>query len=89
MLRRLTGVRLPQAARDAYIRSMIRISITPAAFDAIADTLPLGSVGFETHLRTRAFIRRLHQKVDFKSVAKFARSGNRFERRMPKAESCA
>lgn len=26
---------------------MIRISITPAAFEAIAATLPLGSVGFE------------------------------------------
>ena len=26
---------------------MIRISITAAAFDAIAATLPLGSVGFE------------------------------------------
>ena len=26
---------------------MIRISITSAAFDAIAGTLPLGSVGFE------------------------------------------
>jgi hypothetical protein len=26
---------------------MIRIAITPAAFEAIAATLPLGSVGFE------------------------------------------
>jgi hypothetical protein len=26
---------------------MIRLSITPAAFDAISATLPLGSVGFE------------------------------------------
>jgi hypothetical protein len=26
---------------------MIRIAITPAAFDAIADTLPRGSVGYE------------------------------------------
>ena len=26
---------------------MIRIAITPAAFEAIASTLPLGSVGFE------------------------------------------
>ena len=26
---------------------MIRIAITPAAFDAIAATLPLGSVGYE------------------------------------------
>lgn len=26
---------------------MIRLLITPAAFDAVADTLPLGSVGYE------------------------------------------
>jgi hypothetical protein len=26
---------------------MIRISITPAAFEAIAATMPLGSVGYE------------------------------------------
>ncbi len=26
---------------------MVRLSITPAAFDAICKTLPLGSVGFE------------------------------------------
>ena len=26
---------------------MIRLFITPAAFDAVADTLPLGSVGYE------------------------------------------
>jgi hypothetical protein len=26
---------------------MIRIAITPAAFDAVAATLPLGSVGYE------------------------------------------
>jgi hypothetical protein len=29
---------------------MIRISISPAAFDAIAATLPLGSVGYEPQL---------------------------------------
>jgi hypothetical protein len=28
---------------------LIRISITSTAFDAIAATLPLGSVGYETH----------------------------------------
>jgi hypothetical protein len=33
---------------------MIRISITSAAFDAIAATLPLGSVGFESELNARA-----------------------------------
>ena len=26
---------------------MVRIAITPAAFDAIAKTLPLGSIGYE------------------------------------------
>ncbi len=36
-----------RAARRAYIQSVIRISNTPAAFDAIADTLPLGSVAVE------------------------------------------
>ena len=29
---------------------MIRISISPTAFDALAQTLPLGSVGFEAEL---------------------------------------
>jgi hypothetical protein len=29
---------------------MIRIPITPAAFEAIAATLPLGSVGYEAQL---------------------------------------
>ncbi len=32
---------------------MIRIAITPAAFDAIAATLPLGSVGYEPQLDAR------------------------------------
>ncbi len=31
----------------AYRTAMVRIGITPAAFDAIVDTLPLGSVGSE------------------------------------------
>jgi hypothetical protein len=30
-----------------YISSMIRIAITQAAFDAIARTMPFGSVNFE------------------------------------------
>jgi hypothetical protein len=30
-----------------YMPAMIRIAITPAAFDAIAATLPVGSVAFE------------------------------------------
>ena len=33
--------------------SLIRISITPAAFEAIAATLPLGSVGYETQLNAQ------------------------------------
>ncbi len=32
---------------------MIRIAITPAAFDAIAATLPLGSVGYEAQTNAR------------------------------------
>jgi hypothetical protein len=33
---------------------MIRIAITPAAFDAIAATLPFGSVAMRTPSTTRA-----------------------------------
>jgi hypothetical protein len=32
------------------MEAMIRISITPAAFEAVAATLPLGSVGYEPQL---------------------------------------
>jgi hypothetical protein len=32
---------------------MIRIAITQAAFDAIAATLPLGSVSYENHVNER------------------------------------
>jgi hypothetical protein len=32
---------------------MIRIAITQAAFDAIAKTLPLGSVGYENKVNER------------------------------------
>ena len=32
---------------------MIRISITPAAFEAIAATLPLGNVGYEPQLNAQ------------------------------------
>ncbi len=32
---------------------MIRIAITPAAFEAIAATLPLGSVGYEPQLNAK------------------------------------
>ena len=32
---------------------MIRIAITPAAFDALARTLPLGSVGFEREVNEK------------------------------------
>ena len=34
-------------------RRMIRIAITPAAFDAIAATLPFGSVGYENATNER------------------------------------
>jgi hypothetical protein len=34
-------------AKQGRSPSMVRISITSAAFDAISATLPLGSVGFE------------------------------------------
>jgi hypothetical protein len=37
----------PLADSCARIGRMIRIAITPAAFDAIAATLPFGSVGYE------------------------------------------
>jgi hypothetical protein len=37
---------LAAGAARTYIPDMVRISITPAAFDAIAATLP-GNVGFE------------------------------------------
>jgi hypothetical protein len=36
-----------------YRRRMIRIAITPAAFEAIAATLPLGSVGYENETNER------------------------------------
>ena len=36
-----------QSGARHEFQSLIRISITPAAFEAIAATLPLGSVGFE------------------------------------------
>jgi hypothetical protein len=32
---------------------MIRIAITPAAFEAIAATLPLGSVGYEAQTNAK------------------------------------
>jgi hypothetical protein len=32
---------------------MIRIAITQAAFEAVASTLPLGSVGYENHVNER------------------------------------
>jgi hypothetical protein len=36
----------PTRGQRGARNALIRISITPAAFDAIAATLPLGSVGF-------------------------------------------
>jgi hypothetical protein len=37
---------MANSARRSYFAAMVRISISPAAFDAIASTLP-GNVGFE------------------------------------------
>jgi hypothetical protein len=31
----------------SYLAGMVRIAISPAAFDAIASTMPLGNVGFK------------------------------------------
>jgi hypothetical protein len=36
-----------------YIRAVIRIAISQAAFDAIAKTLPLGSVGYENKVNEK------------------------------------
>jgi hypothetical protein len=36
-----------------YRRCMIRIAVTPAAFEAIAATMPLGSVGYENAVNER------------------------------------
>jgi hypothetical protein len=36
-----------QARADPISLAMVRIAISQAAFDAIASTMPLGSVGFE------------------------------------------
>ena len=40
-------------SRPRQIADMIRIAITHAAFDAIASTLPLGSVTYENHVNER------------------------------------
>jgi hypothetical protein len=36
-----------------YIHAMVRIAISQAAFDAVAKTLPLGSVGYENKLNEK------------------------------------
>jgi hypothetical protein len=41
-----------QKGRGTEFQDLIRISITPAAFDAIAGTLQLGSVGDARKLNT-------------------------------------
>ncbi len=41
------GARGDSRPDHRYISPMVRIGITDAAFEAIAATLPLGSVGFE------------------------------------------
>jgi hypothetical protein len=45
-MRRRIAARLAADAGRSHIRDMVRISITPAAFNAITATLP-GSVGVE------------------------------------------
>jgi hypothetical protein len=49
-------VRYERAGRSFYSAAggMIRIAITPAANDAIAATLPLGSIGYENETNERA-----------------------------------
>jgi len=42
-----------RARRTSELQDLIRIAITPAAFEAIAATLPLGSVGFEPELSAK------------------------------------
>ncbi|MGO9391609.1 hypothetical protein [Rhodoblastus sp.] len=44
---RRSGGPLADLNGRAYIPIMIRVAISPAAFDAIVATLPVGSVGFE------------------------------------------
>ena len=43
----------PSDRDSAYLRAMIRIAISTAAFDAVVATLPLGSVGYENATRER------------------------------------
>jgi hypothetical protein len=51
LLERLpAGVITPATAQSGR---MIRIAITPAAFDAISATLPLGSVGYEAQTNAK------------------------------------
>jgi hypothetical protein len=44
---RYSSTRLADLRGPTYIMAMIRVAITPAAFDAVTSTLPVGSVGFE------------------------------------------
>jgi hypothetical protein len=47
------------SAARTYIRGMVKIAISQAAFDAIASTMPLGSAGFE-NMAGHVSLRRLH-----------------------------
>jgi hypothetical protein len=68
-----SGTRPAHRAATPQISAMIGTAISPAAFDALAATLPLGSVAFEPQLRDGApmgaarasKIRRLAGKIRF------------------------
>lgn len=48
-----TKCQLATVAARTHIGRVIRISISPAAFDAIASTMPLGTVGFDAEANER------------------------------------
>jgi hypothetical protein len=60
---------VPQVAHLAlrYIHAMVRIAISQSAFDAIASTMALGSVGFEN---VRAPNNEVYVWLDHATVAK-------------------
>jgi hypothetical protein len=51
--RRIGGLGPASPGRVKNARHMIRIAISQTAFDAIAKTLPLGSVGFENKVNEK------------------------------------
>ena len=50
---RWVAIKRGRAPHRPRLDLMIRIAITAAAFDAIAATLPLGSVTYENHVNER------------------------------------